>query len=358
MTLINTRGVEMSLSYPTLKRMVDASLASDDKPGFIASFASKIKRLAAAKQLTPKEMGICAKYALYKIPNAQAETIQTIADAVLKFTGADVDNPETWTDDFATLFYYKLYKKVSKCISSFINGAGGRGNCWISLSQEGGYYHRDQRYYVGVAVPEGATILYEPSYGVNMAKTKRWTAAYHGVPTMSDSQTCWVSRFGDVGLFGGGDFSQHELRIISSVSKDKNMIEAFLQGKDLHKMVASKMYGVPEDEVTDNQRAVAKAANFGLVYLKTAETFAQEYLNNDVQAAVRLFDSIFSLFSGMKDWRNSQIANLDAVIRAAKKNREQFTTVKICTLWGDPIYHTFNHHRQFEYIDACRYVVN
>jgi len=345
-------------AFPVIGRIIQKILSAEDKSAECAKVPGWIKALHKADKLGPKERAFVGTYSGYSLPNAQAETIQHIADAFLLFSSANIDDPATWPEEFEPVFYYKMYKKVSKCVSAFVNGAGGRGNVWVSRGDEPGYYTRDFRYDRKLGVEPGLTAIFEPSYGVNMAKTKRWTAAYHGVPTMSDSQTCWVSRYGDDGIFLGGDFSQHELRIIASVSKDPAMIQAFLDGKDLHLMVASRMYHIAEDDVTPNQRAVAKAANFGLVYLKSAETFAQEYLNGDVDAAKRLFDGIFQLFSGMKEWRNNCIAELDKAVALAKKHRQRTCTVVIRTLWGDPIHHTFNHHNRREYNDTRRYVVN
>jgi DNA polymerase-1 len=62
------------------------------------------------------------------------------------------------------------------------------------------------------------------------------------------------------------DYSQVELRIIAALSGDKNMIEAFQQGEDIHKATASKVFNVPLDEVTKDMRSKAKAVNFGIIY--------------------------------------------------------------------------------------------
>ena len=62
------------------------------------------------------------------------------------------------------------------------------------------------------------------------------------------------------------DYSQIELRVLAHISEDENMIEAFNNGEDIHKQAASKVFGVPMDEVTKEQRSNAKAVNFGIVY--------------------------------------------------------------------------------------------
>ncbi|MGN1269851.1 MAG: DNA polymerase I [Clostridia bacterium] len=93
-------------------------------------------------------------------------------------------------------------------------------------------------------------------------------------------------------IFIDADYSQIELRILAHISKDTNMIDAFKNGEDIHKQVASKVFNVPLEEVTKEQRTAAKAVNFGIVYgisgfglaeqlgigRKKAEQYIQQYL--------------------------------------------------------------------------------
>ena len=62
------------------------------------------------------------------------------------------------------------------------------------------------------------------------------------------------------------DYSQIELRLLAAMSGDEVMTEAFLHGEDIHRRTASKVFGVPENEVTSEQRAAAKTVNFSIVY--------------------------------------------------------------------------------------------
>ena len=62
------------------------------------------------------------------------------------------------------------------------------------------------------------------------------------------------------------DYSQIELRVLAHISGDKNMIEAFNNGEDIHKQAASRVFGIPMEDVTKEQRSDAKAVNFGIVY--------------------------------------------------------------------------------------------
>lgn len=62
------------------------------------------------------------------------------------------------------------------------------------------------------------------------------------------------------------DYSQIELRVLSHISEDEHMIQAFQEGQDIHKQAASKVFKTPMEEVTKEQRSDAKAVNFGIVY--------------------------------------------------------------------------------------------
>ncbi|MDR3072514.1 MAG: DNA polymerase I [Clostridiales Family XIII bacterium] len=89
----------------------------------------------------------------------------------------------------------------------------------------------------------------------------------------------------------GADYSQIELRILAALSEDAGLLEDFRQGADIHKRTASRVFGIPEAEVTSLQRSNAKAVNFGIIYgmssfgLSTgldisrgeAEAYIQEY---------------------------------------------------------------------------------
>jgi DNA polymerase-1 len=97
------------------------------------------------------------------------------------------------------------------------------------------------------------------------------------------------------------DYSQIELRIVASISGDKNMCEAFQLGKDIHTATAAKVFGVAENEVTKEMRYKSKSVNFGIIYGQGAFGLA-ENLNIPRKEAQDLIANYFREYSGILDY--------------------------------------------------------
>ncbi len=100
-------------------------------------------------------------------------------------------------------------------------------------------------------------------------------------------------------VFIDADYSQIELRVLSHIAKDETMIEAFKNDEDIHRQVASKVFGVPMEEVTKEQRSRAKAVNFGIIYGITAFGLSQQ-LKIGRKEAQNYIDNYLKKYSGIK----------------------------------------------------------
>jgi len=107
-------------------------------------------------------------------------------------------------------------------------------------------------------------------------------------------------------IFLSADYSQIELRLMAALSGDEDMLKAFTDGKDIHAITASKIFKVPEDEVTSEMRRRAKTANFGIIYGISAYGLSQR-LNIPRSEAKELIDGYFKNFPGIKEFMNKQI---------------------------------------------------
>ena len=106
--------------------------------------------------------------------------------------------------------------------------------------------------------------------------------------------------------FFSADYSQIELRIMAHLSEDKNMIDAFLSGYDIHAATAAKIYKVDIKEVTADMRRKAKTANFGIIYGISVFGLA-ERMNVDRKEAKELIDGYFETYPQVKSYMDKSI---------------------------------------------------
>ncbi len=103
------------------------------------------------------------------------------------------------------------------------------------------------------------------------------------------------------------DYSQIELRIMADLSGDTALQEAFTSGRDFHAETASRVFGVPADEVTGEMRSKIKAMNYGLAYGLSAYGLSQQ-LRISTDEARGLMDEYFQQFGGIRDYLNEVVA--------------------------------------------------
>lgn len=97
------------------------------------------------------------------------------------------------------------------------------------------------------------------------------------------------------------DYSQIELRIMAHLSGDKGLLDAFAQGKDIHRATAAEIMGVDESEVTSEQRRHAKAVNFGLIYGMSAFGLARQ-IEVSRQEAQSYINTYFERYPGVREY--------------------------------------------------------
>ncbi|MEQ8324054.1 MAG: DNA polymerase I [Vicingaceae bacterium] len=102
------------------------------------------------------------------------------------------------------------------------------------------------------------------------------------------------------------DYSQVELRILASLSKDEGMIEAFRNGEDIHAATAAKVFGVKQADVDREMRTKAKAVNFGIAYGQGAFGLSQN-LNISRSEAKDIIDQYFEKFSGIRSYMSGVV---------------------------------------------------
>ncbi|HEX9984173.1 MAG TPA: DNA polymerase I [Thermoanaerobaculia bacterium] len=116
------------------------------------------------------------------------------------------------------------------------------------------------------------------------------------------------------------DYSQVELRILAHISQDEDLIETFRRGADIHRATASKMFNIPENELTHDQRRAAKTINFGVLYGMSAFRLSNE-LGIPTNQAKDFIDAYFARYPKIQGY-------LDRTLEEARR------TGKVTTLFG------------------------
>ena len=107
------------------------------------------------------------------------------------------------------------------------------------------------------------------------------------------------------------DYSQIELRILAHITGDEHMQQAFLNGEDIHRSTAAKIYGIPQSEVTPRLRSSAKAINFGIMYGKGAYSLAKD-IGVTVKEADAFLKNYLAAFPNVSGYMDKTIADAKA----------------------------------------------
>ncbi len=150
------------------------------------------------------------------------------------------------------------------------------------------------------------------SYNQTVTATGRISSTnpnLQNIPVRTDDgreiRRAFIADPGDI--FLSADYSQIELRIIADLSGDKEMIDAFLSGADIHQATAAKIYKEPLNAVTSDQRRNAKTANFGIIYGISVFGLS-ERLGISRQEAKTLIDGYFNSYPKVREYMDNNIA--------------------------------------------------
>jgi len=160
------------------------------------------------------------------------------------------------------------------------------------------------------------------SYNQAVAATGRLSSSdpnLQNIPVRTDLgrriRAAFVAPRGRVLL--SADYSQIELRVLAHLSEDPVLLEAFRRGQDVHQRTAAEVFGVSPKEVSDEQRRVAKAVNFGVIYGQTDWGLARQ-LRIPKSTARQYIESYFARYAGVK-------AFMERTIEQARSDRVVYT---------------------------------
>jgi DNA polymerase I len=141
------------------------------------------------------------------------------------------------------------------------------------------------------------------------------------------------------------DLSQIEIRVLCALSGDENLRQEFINGFDIHRAVAANVLGIPREDVTDEQRKLAKSLVFGLVYgqglkgfaEKAREVFQKNYSEREVEE--KFWQPFFDAYPGVARWRDNAVARFNGGMHASytKMGRRRLNLEKSRQALNSPI---------------------
>lgn len=178
------------------------------------------------------------------------------------------------------------YRRINKILSTYIKGLTYDHN------------HRVHTCYNLSGTQTGRL----SSYGPNL----------QNIPHESEIKNIFIAEEGHSLI--EADFSQIEFRLWGHYSNDEKMIADICKGLDIHKLVASKVFNIPMEQVTKEQRRLAKETVFGLLYGRGAKSIAEDN-KISLDQARKIMHEFFSLYPKAKRW-------LDLIVIQAKKDKK------------------------------------
>ena len=260
--------------------------------GEIADLQQKIQILTAAAQ---KNIDWPRLLALFDRPAPMAPAVQAAAPTVRIAVAQDEAFCFTYAETLESLREYPLvedvlqYRAYQKLNSTYVEGL-------LKVIGEDGRIHS--------------------TFNQTEARTGRLSSDNPNLQNIpirtelgSQLRAYFVAKPGCVLV--DADYSQIELRILAHITGDEHMQQAFLNGEDIHRSTAAKIYGIPQSEVTPRLRSSAKAINFGIMYGKGAYSLSKD-IGVTVKEADAFLKNYLAAFPSVSGYMDKTIADAKA----------------------------------------------
>jgi uracil-DNA glycosylase family 4 len=257
------------------------------------------------QKIHPPEIKAFIDFSNWKLSGMNAFVIEDLYNAWWHIAGIDVDNKDTWTDEFKWIYWFRLFKKVMKSHSTYVWGSVGRGT--IALIDKKDVHKLHTVRYPGWKEKKSDDQIWikETNFGVCTASTKRYQSGDHTVPWESELINLRISRFPD-GVRVHYDYSQNEVRVLAKISNCKQLLERFEQGIDIHGSIAADVWQKPQKEISKAERRYSKMSTFAIVYGDTYQGFAVKFLSGNLNLAKYIFDNFYGSYPEIRTYIEDQ----------------------------------------------------
>ncbi len=293
LTEANTKKLFDELEIPLVKVLASMELEGInlDKP-FLASLSKEldndIKQLeqkiytAAGEEFniaSPKQLGVILfeKMKLVDKPKKTKTGQYSTSEDVLRYLAKDHDIIQNILD----------FRGLSKLKSTYVDALP------TQVLEQTGHVHTD---YMQTVAATGRLSSNNPNLQNIPIRTERGRQVRKAFIPRNEEYTLLAA-----------DYSQIELRVIAALSEEENMINAFSKGEDIHASTAARVFNVPLNEVTREQRSNAKTVNFGIIYGVSAFGLSNQTSLNRSEAK-ELIDTYYMTYPKLREFVSKQIA--------------------------------------------------
>ena len=293
LTEANTKKLFDELEIPLVKVLASMELEGInlDKP-FLASLSKEldndIKQLeqkiytAAGEEFniaSPKQLGVILfeKMKLVDKPKKTKTGQYSTSEDVLRYLAKDHDIIQNILD----------FRGLSKLKSTYVDALP------TQVLEQTGRVHTD---YMQTVAATGRLSSNNPNLQNIPIRTERGRQVRKAFIPRNEEYTLLAA-----------DYSQIELRVIAALSEEENMINAFSKGEDIHASTAARVFNVPLNEVTREQRSNAKTVNFGIIYGVSAFGLSNQTSLNRSEAK-ELIDTYYMTYPKLREFVSKQIA--------------------------------------------------
>jgi DNA polymerase-1 len=293
LTEANTKKLFDELEIPLVKVLAAMELEGInlDKP-FLASLSEEldndIKQLeqkiytAAGEEFniaSPKQLGVILfeKMKLVDKPKKTKTGQYSTSEDILRYLAKDHEIIQNILE----------FRGLSKLKSTYVDALPNQ------VLAQTGHVHTD---YMQTVAATGRLSSNNPNLQNIPIRTERGRQVRKAFIPRSDEYTLLAA-----------DYSQIELRVIAALSEEENMINAFTNGEDIHASTAARVFNVPLNEVTREQRSNAKTVNFGIIYGVSAFGLSNQ-TNLNRSEAKELIDTYYITYPKLREFVGKQVA--------------------------------------------------
>lgn len=347
-TIVNLNNLYARLTQKVDYKWLDTSPDKIKELKAINEFAAQYQEMRREAYTSSQNLASVIRKAIDGMSGYISSQTQGFASTIVElqhqvhqeFLGLKLMDKATWSPEYHMIINLRLYKKCMKNRSTYLVGDKlGRGSVsvavvpptdgstqegimhtsmnppilrtsyWAELEESDSYAHMH-------GLSDHRQLYLATDFNPVSTETRRWRSRNHTVPAESELRRCYFPR-NHSGIMDHSDFSGMELATVAAIAGEEVMIQAFIDGDDIHMKTAMGVYGLPREEVTPMMRRYAKICTFLTLYGGELPALAAA-VGGSMARAKQIMEGFYSAYPKLKQY-------IDTYRRMAKEHGYVYT---------------------------------